>query len=67
MQIELAEQSGQADKALNSICESLEKKNEEWSKVFMQMTEPLSMTALAIYITLLLKTVVMPALFEYGI
>lgn len=67
LQIELAEQSGQADKALNSICESLEKKNEEWSKVFMQMTEPLSMTALAIYITLLLKTVVMPALFEYGI
>ena len=67
LQIELAEESGHADKALNSICENLEKENEEWSKVFMQMTEPLSMTILAIYITLLLKTVVMPALFEYGL
>jgi len=67
LQIELAEQSGHVDKALNSICENIEKKHEEWSRVFMQMTEPVSMTILAIYLTLLLKTVVMPALFEYGI
>ena len=67
LHMELAEQSGRADQALNSICENLERKSGEWSKVFMQMIEPVCMTILAVYITLLLKTVIMPALFEYGI
>jgi len=67
LHMELAEQSGRADQALNSICENIERKSGEWSKVFMQMIEPVCMTILAVYITLLLKTVIMPALFEYGI
>lgn len=66
-QLELSEESGMEKNAFANICKNYETKIETQQKLFFEMFEPVSMAVIALYIMILLKTVVMPAFFNYGI
>ena len=64
---QVAECSGNLEKTFKQICHSLESKFSRLEKLSMDLTNPVMILVAGIYIIILLKNIIMPVLFNFGI
>ena len=64
---QVAEHSGLLNKVFKQICGSLKSKFSKTEKICMELINPVIMCVVGIYIIILLKKIVMPVLFNFGI
>ena len=67
MYLDLCSFRGDMSRAFEQMVQFYEEKRRKKEKFFLQCIEPVTMGILALYIILLLKDVVMPVMFNYGL